>query len=272
MFRMGKWARIWANNVEITTERVKVNKKNEKHWNNSISRKNHGVIFICPNFRDKFHGRPKWKVRCDISFDILRRHISPSTLGMAFLGCWFRSNLVLTFTLIIVPCRIEWNVLGTSFSVVFYDFEYVSFCLFGIIFISFVSSRIYEWAKWRNANTHIPKEPFVGLNFHIKSHQNLPPFSTWVECVLHNACYVLKWFAFRSFIFTRVAFLHRETKQVKCFKYSNSSGEILFLSAFRFYYCAWCWMLDLFISQHSVVSARSFATYSEEYFYLPGFV
>lgn len=185
-------------------------------------------------------------------------------------------------------CRIEWNVLGTSFSVVFYDFEYVSFCLFGIIFISFVSRWIYEWAKWRNANTHIPKEPFVGLNFHIKSHQNLPPFSTWVDCVLHNACYVLKWFAFRSFIFTRVAvfslkknayvnsqtrlFLHRETKQVKCFKYSNSSGEILFLSAFRFYYCAWCWMLDLFISQHSVVSARSFATYSEEYFYLPGFV
>lgn len=103
MFRMRKWARVWANNVEITTERVKVNKKNEKHWNNSISRKNHGVIFICPNFRDKFHGRPKWKVRCDISFDILRHHISPSTLGMVFLGCWFRSNLLLTFTLIIVP-------------------------------------------------------------------------------------------------------------------------------------------------------------------------
>lgn len=114
-------------------------------------------------------------------------------------------------------CRIEWNVLGTSFSVVFYDFEYVSFCLFGIIFISFVSRWIYEWAKWRNANTHIPKEPFVGLNFHIKSHQNLPPFSTWVECVLHNACYVLKWFAFRSFIFTRVAVSSLEKKCVRKF-------------------------------------------------------
>lgn len=264
MMRVEK-KRVWNRNNN--RERVKVNKK--KKANIEVSEKII-VEFWLAWILDKFHGRPKWKLRCDISWDILPQHIlllhpifapncSLSLSHSPFLLFWL-------CCLCARDCAALKRVLGIILLVVLW--LRICFCLRWRCFdhSRFVSRWIYEWAKWRNV---------LLLSYFHGGIVCFEHFASKLSCMLLTFFYLgrvihtnrervemillvlLLFFVFSIYSFwasfgmrmhsqTRLVLFANETcKMLQIFKFFRWN-----IISFRiwFCYCCWCWTLDLFFS------------------------